>query len=178
MFNSRIPLWSAIAACLFTAGIGALWAQAPKESKDDKEVKPPPVEYTYLPDHYSQPYIPSLAEWQAMRITALGASTTRLTEHFSRQHLTCFTTPKGLVFTLDLLPQPEWKFSEPGGKFNVPAEKVKPDLQKAIDASMRFVKNFYPEIEDKDVSMRLYLRSERIGVWENGKLALEAEKAQ
>jgi hypothetical protein len=173
MLTRRIPLWVALAACLFCAAIGTLRAQ---DQKDKDEPKPPPIEYDYLPDHYSQPYIPTLAEWQAMRITALGASTTRLTENFTRQHLTCFTTPKGLVFTLDLVPQPEWTFALPGGKFSVPVEKVKPDLQKAIDASMRFVKNFFPEIEDKDVSMRLYLRSERIGVWENGKLTLEAEK--
>ena len=47
MFKCRIPLWAALSGCLFTAGVGVLWAQ---DAKEKDEVKPPPVEYTYLPD--------------------------------------------------------------------------------------------------------------------------------
>ena len=63
----------------------------------------------------------------------------------------------------------------PGGKFSVPAEKVKPDLEKAVKATLGFVRNFFSEVRDKDVALRVYIRSEYVGVWENGKLTLKAE---
>src|SRR2546421_11625478 len=119
--RSRVPLWAALAGCASSAALGAglmltgeARAQAP-----DREEKPAPAgapagsEYPYLPARYGEAYIPSVAEWQAMRLTSLGASTTRLTEQFNRQHVTCFTTPKGLLMTLDLAPLPTWKYSVP-----------------------------------------------------------------
>lgn len=170
----RIPLWLAVAGCLGALALGRVAAQAP-EKPGEGEPKTL-TEYPYLPDKYGEPYIPSIAEWQALRLTALGASTTRLTEQFSRQHLTCFPTARGLVLTLDLLPQPAWKYSAPGGKFTVPAEKVKPDLQKAVETNMRFVRSFFSEVRDKDVTVQVFINSERVGTWENGQLTLEAEK--
>src|SRR5438552_11154668 len=138
--NRRVPLWGAIAGCAGSAALGAglMLAGQARAQEPDKEEKPAPLpsEYPYLPARYGEAYIPSVAEWQAMRLTALGASTTRLTEQFNRQHITCFTTPKGLVMTLDLAPLPTWKYSAPGGKFTVPAEQVKPDLEKAVQQIM------------------------------------------
>ena len=168
-----VPLWLALAGCLGCLAIGRGVAQAPEKP----EPEPPTLtEYPYLPNRYGEAYIPSIAEWQALRITSLGASTTRLTEEFSRQHLTCFATPKGLVLTLDLVPQPKWKFSAPGGKFTVPAEKVKPDIQKAVDLTMRFVRNFFSEVRDENVVIQVFINSERVGVWQNDRLTLTAEK--
>ncbi len=102
----RIPLWTALALCAGCLALGTVWAQGKDEPGKGEPDKEPAVltEYPYLPNRYGEPYIPSVADWQAIRLTALGASTTRLTQHFSRQHLTCFPTPKGLVLTLDLLP--------------------------------------------------------------------------
>ncbi len=176
----RVPLWLALIACLASATVGMVRAQDPKEGKDPKDGKetPSPSEYPYLPTRYGEAYIPSVADWQAIRLTALGASTTRLTDDFNRQHLTCFATPKGLFLTLDLAPRESWKFSAPGGKFTVPAEKVKPSIGNAVDLTMRFVRNFFSEVRDKDVSMRVYINSELVGVWENGALTLNAEKPQ
>jgi hypothetical protein len=172
----RVPLWAALAACLGCVALGRVAAQAPTPEKPGGEEPPALTEYPYLPNRYGEPYIPSVAEWQAIRLTALGASTTRITNEFSRQHLTCFPTGKGLVLTLDLLPQPAWKYSAGGGKFNAPVDKVKPDIQRATDATIRFVRNFFSEVRDKDVTLRLYLNSEAIGTWTNGKLLLDAEK--
>jgi hypothetical protein len=169
----RVPLWVVLAACAGSAALGTVWAQAPG-GEQQPELPALVKEYPYLPDRYGQPYLPSLAEWQAMRVTALGASTTRITQEFSRQHLTCFATPTGLVMTLDLLPQPDWKLYQPGGKFSAPPEKVKPDIQKAVDASLRFVRSFIPEAQDKDISLRLFIRSESVGSWEAGRLTLNA----
>ena len=179
MKKHTIPTWLAAAGCLagLLAGLTLSHGKEARAQADKEAQKPELVnEYPYLPDHYGQPFMPSVAEWQAMRLTSLGASTTRLTEEFSRQHLTCFPTPKGLIMTLDLLPQPSWTYFKSGGTFTVPAEKVKPDLLKAVDASMRFTRNFFPEIRDKDVTIRLYIHSESVGTWTDGKLALNGEK--
>lgn len=171
----QVPLWLTLAGCLGCLAVGRGVAQAPEKPEGPE----PPVltEYPYLPNRYGEPYIPSIAEWQALRLTSLGASTTRLTEEFSRQHLTCFATPRGLVLTLDLLPQPAWKLSGPGGKLTVPAEKVKPEIQKAVDLTLRFVRNFFSEVRDKDVTVQVFINSERVGAWQDGQLTLTAEKA-
>jgi len=188
--TTRIPLWLALTGCVSSAflataimQVGPVRAQgATQEIKPPKErAKPgdePPTlsEYPYLPNRYGEAYIPSVAEWQALRVTALGASTTRITDQFQRQHLTCFATPKGMVLTLDLLPEATWKLYSGAGKFSGPPERVKADLQKAIDSTMRLVRSFFPEIRDKDLSMRLYINSESIGTWEEGKLNLAGEK--
>jgi hypothetical protein len=187
--NTRIPLYVGLAGCLASVGLGigylsAREARAQGAPRSEPEMKPAPQEaptlseYPYLPARYGEAYIPSVADWQALRVTALGASTTRITEQFSRQHLTCFATRKGLVLTLDLLPQPTWKFTAPGGKFTAPPEKVKPDLQKAVDGTMRFVRHFFSEVRDQDVSIQLFINSESVGVWEQGKLTLNVEKAE
>lgn len=178
MKNHSVPTWLAGGGCLACLILGLTLSHGKEaRAQADKEAKPDLVsEYPYLPDQYSQPFMPSVAEWQATRLTSLGASTTRLTEEFSRQHLTCFPTPKGLVMTLDLVPQSTWTYFKEGGTFTVPAAKVKPDLLKAVDASMRFTRNFFPEVKDKDVNIRLYIRSESVGAWTDGKLTLNGEK--
>ena len=175
--KSRSPLWLTLALCAGCLALASVRAQE-AERKPEPEAKEQPVltEYPYLPNRYGEPFIPSVADWQALRLTALGASTTRLTEEFSRQHLTCFATPKGLVLTLDLLPEPAWKFSAPGGRFTAPPDRVKPDLQKAVDTTVRFVRNFFPEVRNESVQIRLYIKSESIGAWEGGKLTLNVEK--
>ncbi|HEU4754159.1 MAG TPA: hypothetical protein VFU47_13700 [Armatimonadota bacterium] len=172
----QFPLWLALAGCLGALALGHGWAQGQQEKKPDEP--PALTEYPYLPNRYGEPYIPSVAEWQALRLTALGASTTRITEQFSRQHLTCFPTPKGLVLTLDLLPQPEWKHYAGNGKFSAPPATVRPDLQQAVDVTMRFVRNFFPEVRDQDVTIRLFIRSENVGAWEAGKLTLSGERSE
>lgn len=188
--TARIPLWLAFAGCVSSAllavsitQVGPARAQDAKQDiKPGKEAAKPGEEpatlseYPYLPNRYGEAYIPSVAEWQALRVTALGASTTRITEQFQRQHLTCFVTPKGIVLTLDLLPEATWKLYAGGGKFSGPPEKVKTDLQKAIDSTMKLVRSFFPEVRDKDLSMRVYINSESVGTWEEGKLALTGEK--
>jgi hypothetical protein len=55
-------------------------------------------------------------------------------------------------------------------------EKVKPDLEKAVKATLGFVRNFFSEIRDKDIGLRVYLHSEYVGIWENGKLTLKVEQ--
>ncbi|HTE21227.1 MAG TPA: hypothetical protein VK689_22920 [Armatimonadota bacterium] len=173
----RVPLWVALAGCLGCLVLGSVRAQMPKAEPPQPEA-PTLTEYPYLPNRYGEAYIPSVADWQALRLTALGASTTRITEEFNRQHLTCFVTRKTLILTLDLVPQPQWKFYAGGGKFSAPVSKVKPDLQKAVDGTMKFVRNFFSEVRDKDVQLRLFINSESVGAYENGKLTLNAEGAQ
>jgi hypothetical protein len=173
----RLPLWLVLAALVSCFGLGALSAQGPEEKKPGTPApgEKPEVsasEYPYLPDRYGEAYIPSIADWQALRLTALGASTTRITEQFNRQHLTCFPSRKGLALTLDLAPLPTWKLYAGGGKFSAPAEKVRPELEKAVEATMRFVRSFFSEVRDEDVSMRIYIHSENVGKWEGGKLTL------
>jgi len=172
----RVPLWLALTACLGCLALGRVAAQDPPPPPKPGEEQPVFTEYPYLPTRYGEAFIPSVADWQALRLTALGASTTRITEHFSRQHLTCFATPKGLVLTLDLLPEASWPHYRPGGKFAAPLETVKPDLEKAVAATMRFVRQFFSEVRDANVQLRVFVRSESVGVWEAGRLTLNAEK--
>jgi hypothetical protein len=181
--TNRVPLWVAVAGCVGSVFLGMAAvqmsparAQAQAEKKPGAEEPPTLTEYPYLPNRFGEPYIPSFAEWQALQVTALGASTTRITQEFQRQHLTCFATPKGIMMTLDLLPDASWKHYAGAGKFSAPADQVKPDLQKAIDTTMKLVRSFFPEAQNKDVSVRLYINSESVGKWEAGKLLLNGEK--
>jgi len=181
-----VPCWLALVGCATSLLIGATVFRLPsvraqvaagKNEKPGAEEQPTLSEYPYLPNRYGEAYIPSIAEWQALRVTALGASTTRLTEQFSRQHLTCFATPKGLALTLDLIPEATWKHYAGGGKFSAPPDVVKQDLQKTVDATLRFVRSFFSEVKDKDVTVRIYIKSENVGLWEGGKLSLVSEKS-
>lgn len=181
-FPSRVPLWLAAAGCAVSLAAGAAIgvgrparAQTPEPGKEEA---PAPSEYPYLSARYGEAYIPSVAEWQAMRLTALGASTTRLDEHFNRQHVTCFATPKGLLMTLDLVPLPGWSYYRSGGKFGAPLEKVKPDLEKAVEKTLRFTRSFFGEVKDQDISLRLFINSEFVGACEGGKLTLKAEQPE
>ena len=182
--RNQVPLWLALAGsagCLLLGAVGfrgtAARAQAGQQRQEKADGQEPATltEYPYLPNRYGEAYIPSLAEWQALRLTALGSSSTRITEEFSRQQLTCFTNPKGLVLTLDLVPQPTWKFYSGNGKFSAPAAQVTPDLAKAVDSTMKFVRRFFSEVRDKDVSMQIYIRSEHVGEWQDGKIKLAGE---
>lgn len=162
-----------VAILISGASFRGSWAQ---NTEKKPPVEPALSEYPYLPDRYGEAYIPSVADWQAVRLTALGASTTRLTENFSRQHVTCFPGPKGLELTLDLLPEPTWKYYAGGGKFSAPAATVKPELEKAITESLRLVRAFFSEVKDENLNIRVYVRSENVGVWQGGKLTLNGEK--
>jgi hypothetical protein len=177
MLQCRVPVWVAIVPTLCSLTIPVVRAQQPA---DDKKPAAPQValsEYPYLPDRYGEPYIPSIADWQAIRLTALGASTTRITDQFYRQQLSCFTTPKGLALTLDLVPVAGWKHVGADGKLTGTPEQVKPDLQKAVDVTMRFVRNFFAEVRNQDVALRVYVNSQNVGSWEQGKLTLNSEAA-
>jgi hypothetical protein len=132
-------------------------------------------EYPYLPRRYGEPYIPSVADWQAVRLSALGSATTRVTRHFSRQHLTCFPGPRGLALTIDLVPEAGWPHYAGGGKFRVPAEQVKPDLEAALVESVKFVRAFFREVRDEHLEIRVYVNSESVGTWSGGKLLLNDE---
>jgi hypothetical protein len=181
--RTHVPLWLAItgsAGCLLLGAIGfrgtPARAQAGQQPQKAEGQEPATLtEYPYLPNRYGEAYIPSFAEWQALRLTSLGSSSTRITEEFTRQQVTCFTTPKGLVLTLDLVPQPTWKLYSGNGKFSVPAAQVTPDLDKAVDSTMRFVRRFFSEVRDKDVTMQVFIRSEHVAEWSDGKLKLLAE---
>src|SRR3569833_3205517 len=150
--RTQVPLWLALAGsagCLLLGAVGfrgtAARAQAGQQRQEKADGQEPATltEYPYLPNRYGEAYIPSFAEWQALRLTSLGSSSTRITDEFTRQQVTCFTTPKGLVLTLDLVPQPTWKLYSGNGKFSVPAAQVTPDLDKAVDSTMRFVRRFF-----------------------------------
>ena len=173
--RAQIPLWLAAAVWIGSMGV-VVWAQNGEKPEQPEKPELPTLktEYPYLPNRYGELYFPSVAEWQAMQITSLGASTTRLTQEFQRQHLTCFLGQKGFIMTLDLLPMPEWKHYAGGGKFNAPAAKVQPDVEKAVAASLRSLRAFFPEVRDQDVTVRLFMKSEPIGMWEGGTLKLTA----
>lgn len=172
----RIAIPVALAVCTAGLVLGSVRAQAPKDAPPKPEGADAALsEYPYLPTRYGEPYIPSVADWQALKLTALGASTTRLTDQLSRQHLTCFADRTGLILTLDLLPQPSWRYYA-GGKLVGPQEKAKPDLEKAVAATMALVRAFFPEVADKDVRIQLFLNSESIGIWQGGELTVGSAK--
>lgn len=185
MVHTRIPLWMALLGCggSLLLGAGLLPMRAVRaQAKAEKSEKPgkdgesaAPTEYPYLPARYGEAYIPSVAEWQAIRLTSLGASTTRLTEQFSRRHITCFTTPRGLLMTLDLQPTPECKVYA-GGKLVGPPEKSKAEIEKTVSLTMKFVRNFFSEVKDEDAAIRVFVDSASIGIWEHGVFTLNSEK--
>ncbi len=172
----RIPLWAALVLLLGGLALGRVRAQGAKpQAKAVPQDALGLPHYAYLPDQYSQPYLPSMADWQALRLTAVGAGTTRITDEFSRQQLTCFLGNKNLILTLDLRPEGGWDLFQGSGKFKGSVERVKVDLQKAIAASLRSVRSFFDELQDKDILIAVHIRGERVGIWEGGKLTLAGD---
>jgi hypothetical protein len=170
----RVPLWVTLAACAGCLALGSVRAQAPK--KPDLLEDAPMREYSYLPKEYAQSFDPSVADWQALRLTAEGASAAKLTEHFTRRQCTAILAGKGLAVKLDLVPEASWPHYAGGGKFKVGVAKVKPDLQAAAEAARDFTRTFFQEIQDKDLAIIVHIRGERVGLWNDGKLVLEAER--
>ncbi|MBI3910212.1 MAG: hypothetical protein HY320_04680 [Armatimonadetes bacterium] len=169
--KSRILLWLALVAGAGTAALAVAWAQG-----QSREEEPARSEYAYLPARYGEVYIPSVAEWQALQLTALCASRVRITKNFSREHLNCYPQRDRMIVTLDLVPEPPFTLYAGGGKFTGPPEKVKPALQEALDISLKTVRAFFPEIRDQDLQVRLYVQSELVGTWTAGTLDLTGER--
>jgi hypothetical protein len=177
--NTRVPLWMLLAACAGCLALGSVWAQAPEAPAPQKVTPEDFVQrsYPYLPAHYAVDYSPSVADWQAMKMTALGASPQRLSEHFTRQQCSAHLASRGLAVKLDLLPDADWKHYAGGGKFSSPIARVKPDVQKAVEAARDFTRTYFQELQDKDLAIVVHIRGEQVGLWNDGRLVLDAEKA-
>lgn len=179
--NIRVPLWLALSACAGCLALGSVRAQAPlpdPKAQADRLTGDVFAErsYPYLPKEYAADYNPSVADWQALRMTAAGASPERVTEHFTRQQCSAFLAGKGLAVKLDLVPDADWKHYAGAGKFSAPLSRVKPDLQQAAEGGRAFTRAYFQEIRDADLAIILHIRGERVGIWNDGKLILEAEK--
>jgi hypothetical protein len=177
----RVPLWLALSACVGCLALGSVRAQAPPQAPKDPAEKLAEEllaerSYPYLPKEYAGDYGPSVADWQALRMTAMGASPERATEHFTRQQCSAFLASKGLAVKLDLVPDPDWKHYAGGGKFSAPLSRVKPDLERAAEAARDFTRTFFQEVQDKDLAIIIHIRGERVGLWNAGSLVMEAEK--
>jgi hypothetical protein len=174
--NGRMKPWAALALGMVVGGlVGSLanppWAAGAQEAETPPEDRPP-AEYPYLPERFGQPFIPSVADWQALRLTALGAATTRITAEFHRQHVTCFPTQQGLFLTLDLLPVDGWEGYAGGGRFNIPDEEAAGVVGRAVGETLRFVRIFFPEVQDENLAVQVHVNSERVGLWRDGELTL------
>jgi len=162
-----IPLWAAAICWLATIAGAAVWAQGKKPAPQQ-----PTLEYGYLPRVYSTIHTPTVGEWLEMRFNAANASTIRVTPNFRRLHLKCILTKSRLLLTMDLEPQPGWKHYRGRGKFSGDLKQVKADLGAAIDQGLKTVRQYFPEIRDRDIGMVLFINSESAGIWDAGKLTL------
>lgn len=177
----KIPAWVALAACAASFAAGAVGfsggiASAQGGAKEPGAAPAPAKEYAYLPPQYGGAHIPTVAEWQALQLTAMGAGRIGLTKYFARNQMTCRVAPNRLELTCDMIPQPEWKHSLPGGKFNVPNEQVAPAVTEAVKVAIGDARFFFPELQEKDVRVRLYIDGNSIGTYEAGTLKLNPQK--
>ncbi len=180
--NVKIPLWVALAACVGCLALGSVRAQQgpagqadPAQPGKPGAEQPIPSEYPYLPARYGEAFIPSMAEWQAHRLTTFAGIPTRLTDSFRRRNQSCFVMPKGLLLSLDLEPLPAWKgWSD--GKFTRPVAEVRPDLEQAVTASMATTRRFFSEVRNENVFIQITIQGDPVGTWDGGKLSLNAEK--
>ncbi len=163
MNRVKIPLWVVLAACLGCLALGGVRAQDPVV----------PGEYPFLPARYGEAYIPSVAEWQAMRLTLFGSIPSSLTDHFIRRNQTCLTTSKGLLISLDLEPRPGWN-GFAGGRLTQTAEQVTPALEAASKAAMGTTRRFFSEVKDENVFLQITIMGTPVAAWENGKLRITA----
>ena len=170
-----IPLWLAVAGWALTLGIAA-WMQTAgaQEPEPAPPSARPQAEYPYLPAGFSAPYLPTVADWQAMTLNAVNASTTRISTHFDRNSLACILTPERLVLTMDLAPRPSWTHYQGGGKFTGDRARAERDLQAAVDIALATARGYLPGLKDEDVALLLSINSEIAGQWANGKLSLGA----
>ncbi len=177
----KIPIWAALAACVASFAAGAFAfsggiASAQGGEKGPGTEAPPAKEYSYLPPQYGGAHIPTVAEWQALRLTAMGAGRLGLTKYFSRNQMTAQVGPDRLELTCNMVPLAAWKHSLPGGKFNVPNEQVAPAITEAVKVAIGDARYFFPEVQEKDVRVRLYIEGNSIGVYEAGTLKLNPQK--
>jgi len=174
----QVPTWLALVACTGSLVLGAVAFTGRGAQAQDKKptAEPPAKEYTYLPEGYSEVHFPSRAEWQALQFTAICAGGSGLTDYFSRKQAVCKPFPGHLDLYVDLLPRPLWKHSLPGGKFSAPVAQVKPAILEATKISLGDLRGFFPEIKENDIRVRIAIEGDSVGVFEKGKLTLNAEK--
>ena len=136
--------------------------------------------YPYLPDVYSERYIPTLAEWRALDLTAHWNYEGGLTERLIRTSLEASALDRDLVLLVGTKPQPNWPVYS-NGRFTCSDREVRAAYQEAADSLgspciMATVRNHFPGIADKDVQIQFFIDGGEVGTWQGGKMTLEGEE--
>ncbi len=138
-------------------------------------VRPEARRHTYLPARYSNPYVPTLAEWQALELTARDNKQRWLTSKLVGVSLSAYPMEEGLRVLVDTETQPGWAMHLGGGRFACSDREIRAAYESAARAVMESVRLSFPEVADKDVQMTFGIRGSLVGRWQNGSMSLEGE---
>ncbi len=136
------------------------------------------LKYPYLSAEYSKPYIPTQAEWGALRLMARFNGVQGLSNEILSNFVMVEALPDHLSLRVDTQPQPgsEDIFTGPG-RFSCSDREVRVIYQRAAARIMKNVRDdFFPSIDDEDVKIEFSAKGFIVGTWTGGKMTLAGEE--
>lgn len=122
-------------------------------------------QYPYLPQEYSEPYTPTLAEWETVRLNATGP-TGGVTDKLIIESTHAYLCEDSLELSVNIHPQPGVVLGEEG---------FAPYFE-AADEIMKLVRLSFSGIADEDVQIHFFIRGSAGPTWQGGKMTFEGQE--
>ena len=135
------------------------------------------LKYPYLPAEYSEPYLPTGAEWRALTLTVRLNGEGELSDKLIRKRLQAHALTFSLVLSVDTDAQPGWDGYLGDGRFTSDSE-ARAAYAEVADGDfwegglMHWVRVYFPEVADEDVKIHFRIRDHAVGTWQGGKMTL------
>ena len=139
------------------------------------------LRYPYLPAEYSEPLIPTKAEWRELSLSAELNYEGALTEKLVRTHFDANVMPEGLIILVDTKTQPSWNVYRGNDRWSCSDRELRAAYEEAADSTssasiMPWVRLFFAGIADNDVEIRFHIKGGPVGTWTDGIMTLAGEE--
>ena len=139
----------------------------------------PPL-YPYLPEKYSLAYVPTLAEWSVLHLTARQNNEAYLTSRLIKKSCTATALGSHLRVQVETETQAGWNTYLGKGRFSCSDQEVRTAYEEAADGSavsiIDWVRLYFAGISDENVRIHFRIRGDDVGTWQGGKMTLEGEE--
>ncbi len=175
MKTSRIPVMCGCFICgvLAASFLPRLWA-----ANDVADANDPKGKYKYLAPIYNQPYQPTVADWEALSVTAQSSGQTYLTDKLIRDVAIFFLLPDGMTAHVGTSCQPAWNNYLGEGKWAVSDRELRQAYQDAAEKILQTIRISFGKdsgLTNKEITINFFIRGEPLGTWTNGTLKLAGE---
>ena len=134
------------------------------------------LKYPYLPEKYSDHYVPTLAEWKELKLVAYKNRVGTLTSRLIKDGLSAYLLEQYLSLVVGTETQPSWKVYRGNGRFSCADREIRAAYQEAAEKLVRDVRIYFPGIAEKDVQIDFFILGAPVGTWQDGKMTLEGEE--